>query len=701
MKRFLPYLILLLAGMWLGAAWIAPQPRADDFDVGSFSRLPVLVGGRIKPLDTVARNALLIMRGKQTLRLANSNPMAKPMEASRWLADVLFNAPVADNYPVFAIANQEVLDMCGLPQADKRYCTFAELQPALTKIDEEAQRASEIESAKRTPFQTAINNLRNSLYLYQQLKNSIQPENAGDFTAEINTFAAAVAKGAAAAQQGAQSFDKDMLAMLQAAVTRYESQSQTAYMLTVAPPAGGPPSAWLTTGNALLQVDSPQSIPPSVAAYAAMGDAFRAGNHTGFVRTADTYLDWVRAKHPEWTAKAVAELHFNQIAPFYQGMILYVAAFLLVIASWLVLPKELRMAAFLVLWLAFAVHTFGLVSRMWLQGRPPVTNLYSSAILVGWGAVAMAMALEAFFRYGIALACACVVGFITLVIAHHLGANGDTLEMMTAVLDNNIWLATHVVVITLGYSAMFLAGVLAVVYVVLDLLTCNMDRARLAKRGVIILAPVIVVLAGSLLANKVCPAKFHELCEQVLSFMWLISYATLAVVFITFGLVIALDLVGLRRLLLSNQGRELAGNLARIFSRMVYGIICFATLFSFVGTVLGGIWADQSWGRFWGWDPKENGALLIVLWCALILHARWGGFIRQRGLMAMAICGNAITAFSWFGVNMLGVGLHSYGFMDSAFPWLAAFVGAQAILVIISLQKTSCPVQPPPLAGIS
>ena len=69
---------------------------------------------------------------------------------------------------------------------------------------------------------------------------------------------------------------------------------------------------------------------------------------------------------------------------------------------------------------------------------------------------------------------------------------------------------------------------------------------------------------------------------------------------------------------------------------MTYGVVCFATLFSFVGTVLGGIWADQSWGRFWGWDPKENGAVLIVLWCAIILHARWGGFIRQRGLMIMA-----------------------------------------------------------------
>jgi ABC-type transport system involved in cytochrome c biogenesis permease subunit len=124
---------------------------------------------------------------------------------------------------------------------------------------------------------------------------------------------------------------------------------------------------------------------------------------------------------------------------------------------------------------------------------------------------------------------------------------------------------------------------------------------------------------------------------------------------------------------------------AAAIGRMVYGIICFATLFSFIGTVLGGIWADQSWGRFWGWDPKENGALLIVIWCAVILHARWGGFARDRGVMNMAIVGNIITAWSWFGVNMLGVGLHSYGFMDSGFKWLALFVASQLVVIALGL----------------
>jgi ABC-type transport system involved in cytochrome c biogenesis permease subunit len=114
---------------------------------------------------------------------------------------------------------------------------------------------------------------------------------------------------------------------------------------------------------------------------------------------------------------------------------------------------------------------------------------------------------------------------------------------------------------------------------------------------------------------------------------------------------------------------------------MVYGIVCFATFFSFMGTILGGIWADQSWGRFWGWDPKENGALMIVLWNTFILHARWGGLAKQKMLMGLAVFGNIVTSLSWFGVNMLGIGLHSYGFMDKAFVWLIVFVISQLAII--------------------
>jgi ABC-type transport system involved in cytochrome c biogenesis permease subunit len=123
----------------------------------------------------------------------------------------------------------------------------------------------------------------------------------------------------------------------------------------------------------------------------------------------------------------------------------------------------------------------------------------------------------------------------------------------------------------------------------------------------------------------------------------------------------------------------------RQLSRMVYGVLCFGLLFSILGTVLGGIWANESWGRFWGWDPKENGALMIVLWQLAILHARLGGYIRQTGLHLAAIFGGVIVVFSWFGVNLLGVGLHTYGFTSGAQGALMTFYALEAIVLLLGV----------------
>jgi ABC-type transport system involved in cytochrome c biogenesis permease subunit len=117
--------------------------------------------------------------------------------------------------------------------------------------------------------------------------------------------------------------------------------------------------------------------------------------------------------------------------------------------------------------------------------------------------------------------------------------------------------------------------------------------------------------------------------------------------------------------------------------RCCYGAACFGILFSFVGTVLGGLWADDSWGRFWGWDPKENGALLIVIWNALMLHARWDGMVGARGFAKLAIGGNVVTAWSWFGTNELGIGLHSYGFTSGVLMWLTVFIVVQLAFIAL------------------
>ncbi len=120
---------------------------------------------------------------------------------------------------------------------------------------------------------------------------------------------------------------------------------------------------------------------------------------------------------------------------------------------------------------------------------------------------------------------------------------------------------------------------------------------------------------------------------------------------------------------------------ARFITRAAYGFIGFGLFLSLVGTVLGGIWANYSWGRFWGWDPKENGALMIVLMCLVILHARLGGYIREVGLHCCNLVLGCIVIFSWFGVNQLGVGLHAYGFTDGTWPKIYAYWGSQGALL--------------------
>jgi ABC-type transport system involved in cytochrome c biogenesis permease subunit len=596
MKRFLPWIVLVVAAGWVVASLFPPKVEQSGADFVTFGKIPVLVGGRVKPVDTVARNSLLIIHGKETLGLANG----RTLTAIEWLADVLFKPAIADDYPLFVIQNAEVLGLFGWEQSDRKYFSFNELAPFLKQIDEQGEQADKLESVQRSAYQTAILNLRNALILGQRLKNSLRPEAAHEFSKEIATYVAAIPAAAEAARQSekGETFDKTKLDAIAAFAERYDNLANMAYLLAV-PAAHG--TQWQSIGATLAETLRTGELHPVVTAYATLGDAYHGGDSRTFNQQAALLRDWFAQEQPAATKRTAYEFFFNHADPFTHSMYLYVLAFLLACFSWLGWNRPLNRTAFYLLLLALAVHTFGLGSRMYLQERPPVTNLYSSAIFIGWGAVIVALVLERIFRDGIGAACAGAIGFITLIIAHHLAGNGDTLEMLQAVLDTNIWLATHVVAITTGYSAMFLAGMLAIIYVV---------------RGVFT--------------------------------------------------------------------RSLKKQTADSLARMTYGVICFATLFSFVGTVLGGIWADQSWGRFWGWDPKENGAVLIVLWCAITLHARWGGFIRQRGLMIMALFGNIVTSFSWFGVNMLGVGLHSYGFMQKAFPWLVGFMISQLALMAIA-----------------
>ncbi|MEI8095278.1 MAG: cytochrome c biogenesis protein CcsA [Spirochaetales bacterium] len=127
------------------------------------------------------------------------------------------------------------------------------------------------------------------------------------------------------------------------------------------------------------------------------------------------------------------------------------------------------------------------------------------------------------------------------------------------------------------------------------------------------------------------------------------------------------------------------GNLLPLWKALKASLVWGLAL-TFVGTLLGGFWADQSWGRFWGWDPKENGALLIILWTALVLHLRPARWAQEWGTAFAASAGLPVLLFSWLGVNLLGQGFHSYGSANGRatvfFALLALDFAILALLIV-------------------
>ena len=152
---------------------------------------------------------------------------------------------------------------------------------------------------------------------------------------------------------------------------------------------------------------------------------------------------------------------------------------------------------------------------------------------------------------------------------------------------------------------------------------------------------------------------------------WLATHVT--TITIGYGASLMAGLVGHLYLIFLVKKEKNETVLNSIFKNL-FGITLIALFFTLFGTILGGIWADQSWGRFWGWDPKENGALLIVLWQLMMIHMRLSGLAKPAEFALGMGLNNIIVALAWFGVNLLQVGLHSYGFDDGVARNLYVFI---------------------------
>ena len=638
----------------LTLGFLATTADAADasWNTREFGEIPVQSGGRIIPIETLATGSLLQMRSRTSISLTKLERVAFGQRPSTWtkeqreeiakelpalsaelqsllekrpvrltggsigsvdwLIEVSFRAPIARHLPTFRVEHPNVLKRVGGNPEKSLYVSWDGILKNSAALSKAAEQARGRAQADRDSEDRALLQLESAARQYATLSMTFTP---GDLPADvtprreygawISALNRALTEMNASRDNGGsgKAFDPELQKTVRTFVERYQDFEHEGSIGLLPPKDETSAARWDNLGAALLGVIKDQKAHRAglaedgvITRYADFSMAWREGKDDECSRLSSAIA--ASLKGP-WSGKAESEAWFGRMQPFYWLLIAYALTVLMVFASWLTSSENLRAWSYRLLVACFVLHTLSLGYRMWLHGRPPVTNLYSSGIFVAWGAVALGIMLERVWKNGIGAAATGITGFVSLIVAHNLGLSGeDNLESVRAVLDSNFWLATHVTIVTLGYSATFVAGLLGALH----------------------------------LALRAFKKDYH----------W---------------------------------GESVA--------RAAYGILAFAVLASFIGTMLGGIWADQSWGRFWGWDPKENGAILIVLWCAICLHARWGGLVRREGLMQLLVFGNIVTAWSWFGTNLLGVGLHSYGFTESGFFWLMIFWASQLALIAL------------------
>jgi ABC-type transport system involved in cytochrome c biogenesis permease subunit len=626
----IPAAVLAFAVLFVVSRTMPPSRSADGFDWEAFGRLPIQFEGRVQPIDSWARNSLNIVSGHQFVR-DDKGEYLPNVSPSQWLLETISGTGKWAEYKIIRIDHPDIKQMLGLKVTEKDF-SWNELfkdPNNFKKLDEQARLASEVPDKQRDAYQSQMIELhqRLGIFIRVQQVNDAEFEYSMGSRESVPQLVSAIETVDPQFRQRVQSLDEtgfkqaisEDLAKLDVDKLTTEQRSAVGAFMNrderikvnqrlmgippdqklflAAPLRSG--DKWAAISDAALL--GPQQMPQSAAMFLNIVSDFassRAGDFNGDVAK---YQAQLQSAIPDDMSKVDYESFVNRFDPFLICTIFYVTILLLALASWVFWTTPLKRTAYWLLVFTFLVHTFGLISRIYISGRPPVTNLYGASVFIGWGIAFFCIALEFIFRNTIAMVTGATAGCLTMLVAAGLSSvEGDTMKQLQAVLDTNAWLATHVVCVTLGYIATYLAGLLAIVYILRGILSSSLTKEE-----------------------------------------------------------------------------------SKDNAKMVYGILCFAMLFSFVGTILGGIWADQSWGRFWGWDPKENGAVLVVLWNALILHARWGGLVKERGVMVLAILGNIVTSWSFFGTNMLGIGLHSYGFMQSAQFWLVAFCLSQLALAAI------------------
>lgn len=536
---FFPFALLALfaVNLFLPSAAHAGSP----IDVRPLENLPIQDRGRKKPFYTFATETLQIISGKSAWK--------DPVSGDAWTAVDLMTAlwvePAGwEDQRLILVDNLDLKKSLGLPAEEKLFA-FREL---LAKGDLR-QQLSQIQSIKDRNPRAELTDRQKAI---QTVGTRLE-------------YFAALLNGAS---------------------------------FTVVPPASTDVVTWISLPNSGSYY-GPAQVEGLQQAFTAMASAYRSGNSGEFTSAFQTLASQLAKLSPASypSPEIIRFEHFYlQFHPFRWSWVLYTIGFVALLAT----SDWQRALGYKVGWitisLGFAFQIFGLISRIIIAGRPPVTNMYETVIWVAFGAVAISLYFEARYRGRYFILGAAPVAILTLILADTQPAVLDSsINPLTPVLRDNFWLTVHVLSITSSYAAFALA-----------------------------LGMAHIILLKGMLKQSV-PNLLHTYLYRVLQI----------------------------------------------------GVLLIAS-----GTILGGVWANYSWGRFWDWDPKETWALITFLCYLIILHGRIAGWWSGFGIAVGSVLAFNSVLMAWYGVNfILGKGLHSYGFGTGGYGFAAAFVGLEMLFL--------------------
>jgi ABC-type transport system involved in cytochrome c biogenesis permease subunit len=424
------------------------------------------------------------------------------------------------------------------------------------------------------------------------------------------------------------------------------------------------------------------------------------------------------------------ETHFNAMNPFYQATYAYGSALVLLLLSLgfvsvtgkssfpALAGSTIYRIGLSALAIGIALEIYGFYLRVRISSWAPVTNMYETVIWVALVAAVLSFVFEMIYRRVFTALAGAGVALLGTIVAANVPLLDPSIKSLQPVLRDNFWLSTHVLCVVSSYAAFGLAWMLGLVST-MYYLTATYRQSPRFRDLALLLIPGLILLAGG---GAGVAASYGVLGPQ-----WMGSSDALAAssssqaaiggdtLFYAFAIMALLGesitLAGLIALggevvnrltfrpeaesetevekhsgvKLDPRARAMQRTAATIkpLSNFIYRAMQVGVLLIAAGTILGGVWADYSWGRFWGWDPKEVWALITLLVYLIPLHGRFAGWVNTFGLIVASVVCYLSVVMAWYGVNfVLGVGLHSYGFTEG---------GSQGSMSVIIMGVLSLP----------